>query len=285
MHSEPQHTITSSLASRASHIVVTAQQQPQLQSNLDNASSSPNMTSRSVVSLNSNTVTTTSIHPTPIVTASTGRKSKKSNGIPSKDELEINFLKNELAAAQARIVQLDVKVEDKDKRIAILKARLKYFEDKENDTTYRRYFPEQDNRNLGRNDHVQCTNDRSSIGSRSFMCNPIHNCTPQFVQCPSHHMNTPPSCMNNYESQTKLLALSDSIEHIKEQVTGIINDLSRIDGLVRNKQPNQHLQQEQIFEADTIDQEEEISSLDENASMASLESCIPDDPINQIDLN
>ena len=55
-------------------------------------------------------------------------------------EVEITFLRRELGAAQARIVQLDNEIDDKNKRIAIQEHRIKLLEDKEKDANYNKYF-------------------------------------------------------------------------------------------------------------------------------------------------
>ena len=52
------------------------------------------------------------------------------------------FLKRELAATQARICQLDALNDDKDKRIKVLLDRIKFLEERDNKSTYDKYFPE-----------------------------------------------------------------------------------------------------------------------------------------------
>ena len=67
---------------------------------------------------------------------------KKQNAVPtSASEHAIELLKKELAAAQAKIVLLDNEIKDKDQEQAVLWARIKILEEKQNTELLDKYFP------------------------------------------------------------------------------------------------------------------------------------------------
>ena len=63
-------------------------------------------------------------------------KKKEKTTPTSKEDNNTDFLKRELVAAQARISQLDATINDKEKQVSILLARVKAFEEKENSKIY-----------------------------------------------------------------------------------------------------------------------------------------------------
>ena len=63
-------------------------------------------------------------------------KKKRQSDQDDAQNLNEEFLQRELAATKARIVHLDAKIEDKDKRIAKLRARVKSLEEKDNQANY-----------------------------------------------------------------------------------------------------------------------------------------------------
>ena len=73
---------------------------------------------------------------------SSSRHNKKSKSVPTSQELSTTFLQRELSSAQTRITQLDASIEEKERRIAILLARVKILEDRDNENTYNKYFPD-----------------------------------------------------------------------------------------------------------------------------------------------
>ena len=72
-------------------------------------------------------------------------KKQKQDTHDETQNLNLEFLKRELSSAQARIVQLDTSIDDKDKKISILRARVNFLEDRDNQATYDKYFS-RDNR-------------------------------------------------------------------------------------------------------------------------------------------
>ena len=94
---------------------------------------------------------------------------KQQSPDPETQNLNLEFLKRELSSAQARIVQLDASIEDKDKRIKILRDRIKFLEERDNQAVYDKYFP---------NDN---TNSHSCSSSRhESQNNCMHQCMPCF---------------------------------------------------------------------------------------------------------
>ena len=59
-------------------------------------------------------------------------KTKKKEKVINNENLTIEFLKRELAAAQARITVLDTQIDDKDKRIKILQTKVDFTKDTRN---------------------------------------------------------------------------------------------------------------------------------------------------------
>ena len=106
----------------------------------------------------------------------TKRKNKTSVPVTA-EQARTDFLQAELSSAQARIVQLDASVVDKDQRISVLMARLKLFEEKQNKDIYDKYFPANDN-----SQPIQPT----TVPPPPCLshCHPTH--------CPPHQ--TPPAC-------------------------------------------------------------------------------------------
>ena len=67
----------------------------------------------------------------------------KKNQIPTNpQDIKIEFLQTELAAAQTRIVLLDASLKDKEQMCSVLLARVKVFEERENQKTFQTYFPD-----------------------------------------------------------------------------------------------------------------------------------------------
>ena len=89
-------------------------------------------------------------------------KKQKQDTHDETQNLNLEFLKRELSSAQARIVQLDASIDDKDKKISILRARVNFLEDRDNQATYDKYFS-RDNRCQS----SQCSTSAPCISSAS----------------------------------------------------------------------------------------------------------------------
>ena len=70
-----------------------------------------------------------------------GPPNKKKQKLPpiTPDQAKINFLETELSAAQTRIVVLDKANDDKDQELAVLWARIKILEEKQNQDIFNKY--------------------------------------------------------------------------------------------------------------------------------------------------
>ena len=119
----------------------------------------------------------------------------------SPEQARIDFLQTELSGAQARIVQLDASIKDKDDRIAILMARIKILEDERTKQLFNNYFPEaandglpgaQQNSRPQRSFHA-CSDSRHSPGHHCNDCHPHHCCSHQRFH--SQH------CYNNCDTR------------------------------------------------------------------------------------
>ena len=129
------------------------------------------------------------------------RKKTKSTSGP---DLDISFLKRELATAQARIVQLDIEKSDKEKRIEILLARIKYYEEMENSTNYNKYYP---------------TTQKSS-------CYESTCCDTRNLRCNSHqHQYTSP-CQRPCDDQGRDFTRNATVAEILKRLESSINCMS-----------------------------------------------------------
>ena len=141
------------------------------------------------------------------------------------EQARISFLQTELCAAQARIVQLDASVKDKDQRVSVLMARIKIFEDDHTKSMHEKYFPSQEPPSAAN----QSTKPAAPPQTKNI-CR-VHP-TPQCMCYPP----LPPSCCHpQYQSQCtcqthshhQLPAQADllsSIESLRIQV----NDLTEV---------------------------------------------------------
>ena len=154
-------TITSSLTSSAVN---------SLSSSLSNYS-----TTRG--SITSSLVSTSQAPPTRQKNDPPRRQAQKKAQDPD-DNLTIEFLQRELNATRARITQLDTEIEDKNKRISILKARVDFLEERENKNIYDKYFPSSNSNSTqngearDRHTHqVPLSQQACSTTPQQFLCN------------------------------------------------------------------------------------------------------------------
>ena len=160
--------------------------------------------------------------------------SKKSSLPSSNIDTKVEFLQTELAAAQTRIVQIDASLKDKEQMVAVLLARIKVFEERENQQIFDKYFP--DNLTRGRppgTTSAPVTNPMSSHYSNHYrpqchqQCVPLPQCchhTHNTVHCFSHEPTSEQS--SNLEKKVATIAL-DTIElkSAVEQVKAAIHKL------------------------------------------------------------
>ena len=79
---------------------------------------------------------------------------KNRTTVPRNGEFNEVLLRNELYTTQARICSLDSELEDKNKRIGVLRARINALEENESDESYNRYFTWTGQRN---NENLKCS--------------------------------------------------------------------------------------------------------------------------------
>ena len=148
--------------------------------------------------------------------ASFTKKKKTKSGA---DDLDATLLKRELAAAQTRICQLDATIEEKDKRVAVLLSRIKILEERENASTYDKYFPS------NRQAYSHPLNS-SDCPSQHHMCfNSNTHCMAARPNC-SCHVSNPSPCQNHYDAcshVTIFRELKQSMSQIHSMIENLLN--------------------------------------------------------------
>ena len=146
-----------------------------------------------------------------------GRQKNKTS-IPSDQELSLNFLKRELSTAQARIVEQDAELSDKNKRIEILQARVDSLEESVNTGLYNKYFKPptvpQPNREHYQT-HGPCSSQHNSCPGRPI-CHPCH-ITEWQCQCFPQPTITP----GQADSSVDVREIQQSICEVKEEMKTI----------------------------------------------------------------
>ena len=211
-------------------------------------------------------------------------QNKRKNTAP--DELNTVFLKRELSLAQTRIVAQDAEIKDKCKRVEILLAQLKNYEERENRSLYDKYFPNDTPRN--RQDFGQCSSSRHSQPQQTNT-HPCHNLAHDLNHCIcrcncSAAFRAEPSQPFDREEVIQLIhSLKADHEEIKRAF---------ISSAIGRSPPSQPVTEEatnpetQNLETDRL-QNNMVSDevLDEDLSINSIEYLIPDDPIEEANLN
>ena len=167
-------------------------------------------------------------------TKATVKKKQKPPFPTSEAETKVEFLQTELNAAQARIVQLDSSILDKDRRVAVLMARLKVLEDANNKDVFDKYFPSDNKQNQPGKVHASyptCTACPTSLScQQSACCRPQRYCCSSSCHpassphCPCHnrpliHKNMQPGPSSNHVSSDpdlKNTLMKELIDKIKE---------------------------------------------------------------------
>ena len=236
-----------------------------------------------------------------------GGKKRQKPPFPTTDaEAKVEFLQTELNAAKARIVQLDASILDKDKRVSVLMARLKMFEDKHTKEVCEEYFPHENDHcsNLGQSSSeparatcssstphpTSCSASSAACSTPprcSFHCPPppcssscVHQC-----HCQHNHTANPESCSRKVRDETDLKDIIEKIDLVGKETTKIktvIQDLitnkdreSKDYSATNTKPPNKP--EEVPLQPDVGPSD----SPDLNASIASIEEFIPEIPEHQ----
>ena len=134
------------------------------------------------------------------------------------------FLKRELAATQARICQLDALNDDKDKRIKVLLDRIKFLEERDNKSTYDKYFPE------NYNDERPGTSARASYTHHEPLNDHTQSCCWPSAHCPRHR--PPCSCaprippeQSNQHSSSEVAML---VQHLGESLKLLMSLIDKL---------------------------------------------------------
>ena len=142
---------------------------------------------------------------------------KKQGSIPtSASDLSIEILEKELAAAQTKIVILDAQVKDKDQERAVLWARIKILEEKQNKEVLDKYFPHPEA-------HVSSQSSSSSrpappCPSTSSQSNPCSYSVPSACSGPAFLLQ-PPCCQPRPHHHCHMQAHSQSSTENSHQAT------------------------------------------------------------------
>ena len=228
--------------------------------------------------------------PSSQVSAKSKGKKKQKSPFPTSDaEAKVEFLQTELNAAKARIVQLDASVEDKDRRVSVLMARLKLFEDKQNKDAFDKYFPTESNQHDNKTTPSARSSSTSPQPCQQSSCYPPHaskcssHCSPPPLCCchqrTTHcHQNSqtfkssPCQCKATKEFNLKdieLKEISDKIDTVNlntEMLKTMMEDKN-----IKTKSINEHNHNIDEAQTEAITTEQ---NLDE--SIASVEELIPD---------
>ena len=190
-------------------------------------------------------------------------KSKKQKSNENQNTLNEEFLRRELSGAQARIVQLDASIIDKDIRISILRARVNFLEERENQANYNKYF---NNGNINPS--------HSSQSSGPFTFKPT-----QCMQCSCHT-----NCSNNHRTTNENLIHSNMLHHLQE----IRTVLHRISDTLAEKRSLADTTSSQNLTTPPVVDDSPPSPMTSNLNMSasSVELLIPNLNLpQQIDLN
>lgn len=150
----------------------------------------------------------------------------KKNQIPTNpQDIKIEFLQTELAAAQTRIVLLDASLKDKEQMCSVLLARVKVFEERENQKTFQTYFP--DNAPRTRTTETSSSACHSDTSTPSSCSHPSHCST----VCCSHNVNTIFRCCNHHPINSHVNAHpkgSENTNDLEEKLVSINNETKEL---------------------------------------------------------
>ena len=223
---------------------------------------------------------------------------KKNKPVPIPNvSTHVELLQRELAAAQARITQLDATVVDKEQQVEILLARVKVLEDDKNKQVYDKYFPtthqtpviEQSTMpshcNQSSNYHCQA---HQWCPTSHHSCCHAKKCHPERTPCHSL-CQTPPS--HTCFSSELVMKFEKQFERMNSEINKIKVAAALSNG---DEGSNEGSQVEvDMGKNDEITvmnpQQTNSESLHElctsPASMCSIEEFIPENPLNQSNLN
>ena len=165
----------------------------------------------------------------PLVTATNPPKPKKKSKVSlsiTPDQARINFLQTELAGAQARIVQLDANLKEKDQRVTILTAKIKVLEDENTKAVYDKYFPHASNVRTPPDPHADKPTSPLNTTARCLSCSRAPPVCGYHCQPPSHCQYQPQRCSPHQTCPQ--LPNSDTLLSAINNLKADINDLKKV---------------------------------------------------------
>ena len=218
---------------------------------------------------------------------------KKQGSIPtSASDLSIEILEKELAAAQTKIVLLDAQVKDKDQERAVLWARIKILEEKQNKEVLDKYFPHPEATVSGQSSSSSSPAAPSS-SSTSFQSNPCP-CTVPSTCSGSVFLLKPPCCQprthhhcqvqthpqSHSESSHQATEMEKKLESAVKEIEQMKREFMEVKNLLISSKGSKHNTVPLVSGLDVLESTEDSpvnsapSSM--NASIASVEEFIVD---------
>ena len=238
---------------------------------------------------------------------------KKQKSIPtSSADHNTEILEKELSAAQTKIVMLDSQVKDKDQERAVLYARVKILEEKQNKEILEKYFPhpEAQSTSSSRSSSNQasanpipqeqsCKTSQACSSPAPPSCSgtgcsaaPSHSCacscsTPMYilpVGCPGHAHHHAPTVNCQHSGNGPLAAVTNNIESNKKEIENLRNEIIKLKSfLIEINQKSTTLpdasvpsDDQPVEETPTATDDSVTPNNDLNASIATVEEFIDD---------
>ena len=241
------------------------------------------------------TASVSALNPSfPRATAKVSRKGKSKTIPVTNEDISVEFLQRELAAAQARIVQLDVTVKDKEQQVSILMARVNSLEEAANNEIYERYFP-----------RVQPTSDQPHQGAPTHSpshqpcyfppscCNHSTQCCQSRLGCPpSHHHGQQQHPCQHQRCAPQTSPLSDNVTpqflKLQEMINEVKDKIDAVEILQRNTNSGPRPTDSTLNFPNPQPMTLQPSQSPENSldeTMTSVENDIPENPLETQPLN
>ena len=197
------------------------------------------------------------------------RKQKASPPVCQK-EATIEFLQNELNAAQTRIVQLDTDIKDKDQQLSVQRARIKFLEDKHNQDILDKYFPHKEK------------------ATQPVRTPPSRHCSPCDPPPCSYQRTCPPapcSCSGMLSCHNRIATIPDDllkkVESISDEIQDLLSAVNTLNAKVDYLEQSKAFQTNKapIFSSQTAESHESretASNTSHDASIVSIEDLISD---------
>ena len=220
-----------------------------------------------------------------------GKKKTTKSVTVSSNDTNTQFLQKELAAAQARIVQLDATIVDKEQQAEILLARVKILEEQQNKHVFDKYFPQnQPNPSTDRINVSGCSSNLVHHCPAQQCCQMLHSCCSHHNNHPHGHPTSKLPCQHHLNQTPETAQLKAMFEQHTEKLTADINYIkATIKDLQLDKSNNNNHAQTMEHSGDH-DPHQSSNECTEQwsprpASVTSVEEFIPDNLLNNSPLN